>query len=202
MPDVRASAAHVRAAAASTLGKVQDTGSVPRIIELVEDRAPVNAQDGNENTVALAAIEGLGYLRDPRAVAPIMAVMHVPNQEYSRPYVALAALARIGDPRAVHAILPFAGEEWHEGAGTNFRKYGGESAMRQLGESAEPELRAAFTDPDVAYWRPRGWSPSRCTDSQGAHWRCVGTSSSFCPWMGVHHASPGNWTRGRTTRWC
>ncbi|MHB9131547.1 MAG: HEAT repeat domain-containing protein [Armatimonadota bacterium] len=141
----------VRAATASTLGKVQDTESVPRIIELVEDRAPVNAQDGNENTVALAAIEGLGYLRDPRAVAPIMAVMHVPNQEYSRPYVALAALARIGDPRAVRAILPFAGEEWHEGAGTNFRKYGGESAMRQLGESAEPELRAAFTDPDVAY---------------------------------------------------
>jgi HEAT repeat protein len=87
----------IRAAAAWTLGRLEE----PSVLELLIERL----KDINESSqVRSHAASGLGELGDKRAVAPLMEILSQETDEYLRSSVA-TALGELGDQRAVELLI-------------------------------------------------------------------------------------------------
>ena len=84
--------------AATSLGQLGDTSVVEQLIEVVG-----NANGYFHSVVRAAAASSLGQLKDRRAIDALLAAVHDPIAEPS--IEAIRALAALGDPRAVSALV-------------------------------------------------------------------------------------------------
>ncbi|MDB5332628.1 MAG: repeat protein [Phycisphaerales bacterium] len=80
---------------ASIVRATRDAIYVPALLKLLSERA--------ETPIRVAAIRALGRLRDPAALAVLVAQLHIPDL---RPHT-IEALADLSDPRAVPYLEPF-----------------------------------------------------------------------------------------------
>ena len=87
--------AKVQEQAANSLAKIKDPRAIPTLIQLLESP--------KQSTLA-AAIDALGGLRAKAAVAPLANVVRKDENPQIRE-LALAALAKIGDPKAIDVVL-------------------------------------------------------------------------------------------------
>lgn len=131
LTDLRHVSKDRRRAAVVKLGMIGGDRAVHALIQAVE-----NHQE--DLIVRGRAALMLGKLKDDRAVAPLIRALDAPG--FQTPYHAAQALGKIGDPRAIDALLAFA-------AGSRDKtRDAALKALRQLGheftgvELAEPEL--------------------------------------------------------------
>jgi hypothetical protein len=84
------------------LAKIGDTRAVEPLIQRMTYRE-------DDYQVKMVAIIGLGDLRDPRALGPLIRVLEVGDGQARS--AAAEALGKIGDPGAVDALIPILGDQ-------------------------------------------------------------------------------------------
>lgn len=118
-----------RRTAVMKLGMVGGDQAVRTLISIVDNRQ-------EDLIVRGRAALMLGKLKDERAVPHLIRALEAPG--FLTPFHAAQALGRIGDPRAVNALLVFAGSSRDKSRDAAMQ------ALRDLGYDAEP---TSFADP-------------------------------------------------------
>jgi HEAT repeat protein len=94
-----------REAAAGLLSEGSDYRAVEPLLKVAQNPR-------EEEAIRRAAIIGLGHLRDPRATGPLIEILDNPQSDdggrFSLRVGAAEALAKIGDPQGVNAVLAMA----------------------------------------------------------------------------------------------
>lgn len=152
---------HERIQRVVQLGETRSESGVPVLIASLDD------PDGNVRRLAASA---LGKIGDPRAVAPLIALLAGETRPQVRQY-AVKALGMIGDPRARALLQHIAGDS----AEREYTQAAARAALRRLSDqSVEENAITAF----LARSRPRplsgpwhtGWALDFHSRFSGANW--------------------------------
>ena len=127
------------------LGKMGDKRAVEPIIAALESK---------DDHMKTAAAEALGELGDKRAVEPLITAL----EHTDRKHQIAVALSKLGDPRAVRALVQH---------GLNYR-FGNLAEIGAIGPGAKPVLIALLRDKDekirqraAAFLKKLGWPPEK-----------------------------------------
>jgi HEAT repeat protein len=126
---------------AKALGALGDHRAAPILLKMLNSK---------DSFVKLEAVESLGELREPTAVAALMAIATDDNQEPFIAKKAIIALGRIGDPQSVPALEKML---FRERSGISFYPQAS-FALFQIGEPAATPLIALLEgrDKEMEKW--------------------------------------------------